>query len=262
MAAGWIAPAAQALGSVGGRPLQLDGGAAGGAAANLVGLLGSVAFAAALAAPISAGVYRAVLDPADKGFARLRLGPAEARLFGVWLAFAALVTCAFQSFPIAFGLRSQRGPWDDWTLLAAIGLWLLLLWAVFWLCVRLCLLAPLSFAEGRVRLGEAWRLTRGRFWGLAGCAALTMACMLLVFAVSDAVRAGPELASGASLGQSLIQPRTPASFRELWSLPAIARQAVDGVAASLSYAIGFAAFAAACRDLREGSPERQASVFD
>ena len=51
--------------------------------------------------------------------------------------------------------------------LAVIGL-------SMWVGVRLSLLSPQTFAEGRINVRESWVLTHGHFWGLLGMFVLNL----------------------------------------------------------------------------------------
>ena len=55
--------------------------------------------------------------------------------------------------------------------LAVIGL-------SMWVGVRLSLLSPQTFAEGRINVRESWVLTHGHFWGLLGMFVLNLLMVL------------------------------------------------------------------------------------
>jgi len=135
-------------------------------------------------------IYRAVLRPGQPGLAYYRLGRAE---FGMILLQLLLMLIFFGLEAVAFGgifgvANSELQPEAKVLVCGLIGLAAVLL-ALF-LLVRLSLAGPLLVAEGRLDLGRAWGLTRGRFWSLFGMG-------LLSFAVAIGV---------SSLGLAFLRP--------------------------------------------------------
>jgi hypothetical protein len=126
---------------------------------------------------LAAGVYRLMLRPEEPGFLHLRLGPAELRLLGVWALLGAALAAA--GFAAAFALGAASSVASAWV---AFPLALIAVVAVWLLVARLSLLQAVSFAEGRIRLGLAWRLTRGRTWALFGMSVIS-ACLLAMIGV-------------------------------------------------------------------------------
>jgi hypothetical protein len=135
-----------------------------------------------LIALLTGGVYRLVLRPQERGFAHLRLGADELRLaimHFLLFAIAIAMLVAFDLLLAALGGVDHLSPGLAW--LAGLVLFA----AMIWVGVRLSLATPMTFAERRVSLPDAWRLTRGRFWSLFGMIVLAgifyvMVCMLIV----------------------------------------------------------------------------------
>lgn len=123
-------------------------------------------------------VYRTVLTPEDKGFAHLKIGPDELRMFLVSLMVIVLFGLASGAYgavvvTIAGRAGSLRGLV---TFIGSVGGVALL----GWLAVRLALAGVMTFAEHHFRLGAAWRLTIGQFWRLLLTLALTILYAILV----------------------------------------------------------------------------------
>lgn len=126
-----------------------------------------------VAAPLSiamitvlpSAILRSILRPAESRHAYLRLGMDELRLFGLYLLIVVLivpVTTGLYQAAVVF-LGRYAGPLSGLVAgLGAIGGLLL----VIWLFVRLSLSGAVIFAERRLRIDHAWRMTHGNFWQL------------------------------------------------------------------------------------------------
>lgn len=141
---------------------------------------------------LSAAVFRATLEPRNRGLAYLRIGPRELwlllvnfvmRVLAVVLAIALGLVGLGLGFALNGVFESQH---VDWTLrgcsYVALGV---LLFAIFiGICVRFSLAAPMTFADSGFRLFESWGLTRRHGWKLFALGlllALVSAVMVLVF---------------------------------------------------------------------------------
>jgi len=123
---------------------------------------------------LTAAVFRATLEPRNRGLAYLRIGPRE-----LWLALLnfvmrilaviLLVALILIGVGLGFGLNAIfESQHVDWTArycsFAALGF---VMFAIFiGICVRFSLAAPMTFAESNFRLFESWRLTRRHSWKL------------------------------------------------------------------------------------------------
>jgi len=117
--------------------------------------------------------YRAVLRPGDGRFAFLRFGMDELRetLLAIVMivAFYALIVAGALVIGVGAAFLG-RGGTAGIVLAVLLGLILTIafLCLVIWLAVRLCLAFPLTLLRRRFVIGEAWRLSKGRFWTLFG----------------------------------------------------------------------------------------------
>jgi hypothetical protein len=116
-------------------------------------------------------IQRAVLRPEERGFASLRLGMDEVRafllvifylvLFYVGIIFVGIVMALFVGVSLSTG--SAATVWFM-IVIQFIALFCLLTWFY----VKLSLSFPLTLLRGRFVMGEAWTLSKGRFWTLFG----------------------------------------------------------------------------------------------
>ncbi len=131
-------------------------------------------------------IYRAVLRPARPGLAYLRLGGAELGLILlqiilmllVWIAEAVCIGVIVAVSASALQLMAK--------VLVGMLIGAALVALLLFLFVRLSLAGPVLVADGRLDLGKAWRLSRGRFWSLFGMGLLSL---LLAAAVSMVAQA-------------------------------------------------------------------------
>jgi hypothetical protein len=147
---------------------------------------------------IAAAIYRAVLEPRSSGFAYLRLGMDEVRLFLLRIVLfllsifflCLLIGSCIAVFAAAQAAPEGTAPWID---AAAI---LLALAAGAYVPVRLSFAGPMTFARKRIEVFGSWRRTRGRFWNL-----VLMILVIFVFSfVLTVVAQGLAKAAIAVLG--------------------------------------------------------------
>lgn len=125
---------------------------------------------------LTAGIYRLVLRPGERGLAHLRFGRDELRLTAVnLLLFAIGVICLATVELVGELVTAQMGP--------AVGLLAALVVAgpVIWVGVRLSMATPMTFALHRIAIGPSWELTRGRFWPLLGMILLALIFYFMVW---------------------------------------------------------------------------------
>jgi hypothetical protein len=142
-------------------------------------------------AMIQGAVFRSILFPDDRGFFSLRLGGREMALvllnilivlcvMVVYLVSAIILIVVFSA---ASAIHSD-GPWGG---VLAVLFCIVYALGLMWFLLRFSMAAPMTFAEGRVRLFSSWTLTKGHGWTLFGLAWL----LVLVFI-------------GVSIGYSII----------------------------------------------------------
>jgi hypothetical protein len=158
---------------------------------------------------VYSAVYRAVLEPGKAAFGYLRLGKQELWVGLTLVAFYALFILTGVVAVVVVGVVAGAvGGGASWggglaVFLAICGAAALLIWV----CLRLSLALPMTFAQGRFRLLESWDLTKGLGWKLFGVA-LALACiiialefvlLLVAFSIAGAVGAGQAQAFQAFL---------------------------------------------------------------
>jgi len=120
---------------------------------------------------IFAAVFRAVFWPEQRSFAYLRLGRDEFLLIVlmILLSIAAFVATLVATLigALLVGVIAAAGSTGAATALGVV-LAVVLGCVAIWLEVRLSLAFPLTVLRNRITIGEAWRLTQGRFWRLFG----------------------------------------------------------------------------------------------
>ena len=207
-------------------------------------------------------IYRAVLRPEEKGFARLMLGGDELRLLGFLVLFvlfmfgvSIVIGIAGVLVMLVVTLALQKSA-------AAVGLslalfYLLYLIAYIWVLVRMSLAAPMTFVQQRLCFFESFKLTKGRFWPLFGCYVLAVIFVILILIVDGAVTSVVAIgASGGSLARAaggLFRPdysSSAALFTPLFLL----RLVIGGAFGAVMSAVMIAAPAAAYREISASAP--------
>ena len=164
---------------------------------------GSVAFLAeigvfALIMVLLSATQRAVLRPNERGFAYLRIGGDELRLIGLgiflmiclWIGMflAMLALMIVLGIVLAISLAIHAAP--GFAALLFLVANCALMGAIIYAQVRLSLAFPLTFLRRTFVVGEAWRLSKGRFWTLFGAyfaialIYMTLASVLIGFALA------------------------------------------------------------------------------
>ena len=112
---------------------------------------------------------RAVLRPEQSGFAYMRLGLDELKMFAlgfvmVIIFYVFLLVIMLIAVLVASAITVATGPAG--AVLSAILMICVLLAAIFWFQVRVSLMFPMTLLTGNIAIGEGWRLSRGHFWTL------------------------------------------------------------------------------------------------
>lgn len=154
-------------------------------------------------AMLSGAVFRAVLEPKNRGLAYLRLGKRElwlallilaAGILLVLLMFALVGVTAAVCIAIVAALKAANVA-AVWSGLAVAVCVVAATVAFIHVCLRFSLAGPMTFAAGEFRLFESWSLTKGQTLKLFGLGlvlvvlvmALTMIVEALIFAVGFGV---------------------------------------------------------------------------
>jgi hypothetical protein len=210
----------------------------------------------AVAMTLFAAAQRAVLQPEAGGFAYLRLGMDELRLFGlafalVILFYIALLVAALV-IAIVVALGALIGGAGAAIALAAIGI-LALLGASIWVQVRLSLAFPLTVMRKKIVVGEAWQATRGRFWTLFLAFFAIFLILLVLWIAAALVVSGPyfaDLANGGFTPENLQRAGERQMARQFGAPTAMAALGwlLSAVAGSLSIALFGGALATGARE--------------
>uniref|UniRef100_UPI0035CBECE8 hypothetical protein n=1 Tax=uncultured Sphingomonas sp. TaxID=158754 RepID=UPI0035CBECE8 len=147
---------------------------------------------------------RAAVRPAENGFAYLRIGMDELRMLavavilavGLFLLYIVLVMItALIGAVVGFMARDAIVPITVLLVCAVLG-------ALIFVQVRFSLAFALTVLRGKIIIGEAWTLSRGRFWTLFG-AYFVLGLIVFVSAMAIfTISAGPYLAEIGKAGLS------------------------------------------------------------
>jgi hypothetical protein len=179
------------------------------AAVGLIQLLQWAAYIVS-GAVVYAAVYRAILRPDERGFARMRLGQDELYvglvtvILVVLLILLLMVGTIVLMIPIGIGFAIAGAAGGANILAVLVGLLALAaMVGVALLYSRFGMALPMTFAERRIRVFEAWTLTKGYSGQLLLMAFLQMliiiglyiAAMLAIFAAAAGSFIGVDPAS-------------------------------------------------------------------
>ncbi|CAN5274679.1 hypothetical protein BH10PSE1_BH10PSE1_05050 [soil metagenome] len=181
-------------------------------------------------------IYRAMTTEGGDRFGFVRLGRDELRALGVLgilliLVIGIGVIGAFlRDLVSMLGLSVIGGG----VMVAAIG-------AILYVSVRLVLLAPASFATGRIDLAASWRSTHRLFWPLLGLAIMAGVMGIMVNLLLSIIAMPLSEAAGGFVG---ISPITVVAGLGLLVL--------NGAAMAMGITIVSAPFMAAYREMTRG----------
>ena len=225
---------------------------------NLIYLVGGTGVKAVLAA----AVFRAVLEPGQKGFAYLKLGAQE-----LWLALVSLVmgilaymACMAAMIVVAIcaaiayfaGVQSGQAAGIGASILVAVVLGLAAAGLLVWAMLRLSMAGPMSFSERKFLLFESWTFTQGQAWPLLGMTLLLGLIIVALELVLYAVFGVGLFAFGLRLVPQMqgLAHQPPEAWLRLFG-PYIATFAVIGsLLSGPAMALVFAPWATAYRDLK------------
>lgn len=202
-------------------------------------------------AVISTAVARSVMRPDDRKFGYLRLSKDELRVLGASLIVALIMfAVSFVGFMavslLAAGAMAVPALW-----LAVVLLALAVLGAMAWLSVRLSLVVPATFAEGRIAVKWAFAMTAKKvFWPLLGMAVIAWLMAMLVGLLGSAVAAPFSLmVGGAERMIGMEGANVPSLLRALGPMLAVSL-VVNALMTAAQVVVMYAPFSAAYLQLK------------
>jgi hypothetical protein len=158
-----------------------------------------------------AAAQRAILKPEQRSFFYLRLGMDELRLLALSIIFLVAYYIAIMALTVIVGLligivASATGSGGVAAILGVLLFVAMIAFTAFYY-VRFGLAFPLTLMREKIVIGEAWRITRGRFWAL-------FAASLVVFVIIAALLiAITSVTSGAYFAEVVRNAGNPAAVQ-------------------------------------------------
>ncbi len=205
-------------------------------------------------AVISTAIARSVIRPEDRKFGYMRLGKDELRVLGASLIVALIMfAVSFVGFMLV-SLVAALAVAAPALWLAVVLLSLAVLAVVIWLSVRLSLVVPATFAEGRIAVKPAFAMTSKKvFWPLLGMAVIASVMAMLVGLLGSAVAAPLSLmVGGAERMVGMEGASVPSLLSALGPMLAVSL-VVNAVMTAAQIVIMYAPFSAAYLQLK-GAP--------
>lgn len=156
-------------------------------------------------AVLCAGIFRAVLVPADASWAYLRLGAREMWLTLLFVVEQVLLMIVVFVVALVIAVLAAVAGFSGGEngMMAAVGTAFVgaavAIVVLLWVALRLSMAAPMTFVDNQFRLFESWSLTKGQGWRLLGVALLVVVFVIGVEILIGAVLLGTLFAAGGSL---------------------------------------------------------------
>lgn len=155
-------------------------------------------------AVLSSAVYRAILQPEQTGFGRIRFGADEIRMMGLIVILFLLLVSTLAALRMADSVGATLAVTGG-VVGAVLGnlLRLAALAAIMAFWTRLSLAGPITFVSREIHVFRSWNLTKGHFWRLAAVYGLAICLALVVMLLALVIFAAAALAFAASSGVPL-----------------------------------------------------------
>lgn len=203
---------------------------------------------------ISTAIARSVIRPDERKFGYLRVGKDELRVLGASLIVSLIMFgVTFAGFMIVtVAMAGAMALPALWLVVVLLSLAVIALLA--WLSVRLSLVVPSTFAEGRIVLKPAFAMTGKKvFWPLLGMAIIAGVMAMLVGLLGSAVAAPLSLMVGGNERLIAMEGASvPSLLSALGPMLAVSL-VVQAVLSAAQVAIMYAPFSAAYLQLK-GAP--------
>ena len=203
---------------------------------------------------ISTAIVRSVIRPDERKFGYLRVGKDELRVLGASLIVSLIMFgVTFAGFMIVtVAMAGAMALPALWLVVVLLSLGVIALLA--WLSVRLSLVVPSTFAEGRIVLKPAFAMTGKKvFWPLLGMAIIAGVMAMLVGLLGSAVAAPLSLMVGGNERLIAMEGASvPSLLSALGPMLAVSL-VVQAVLSAAQVAIMYAPFSAAYLQLK-GAP--------
>lgn len=203
---------------------------------------------------ISTAIVRSVIRPDERKFGYLRVGKDELRVLGASLIVSLIMFgVTFAGFMIVtVAMAGAMALPALWLVVVLLLLGVIALLA--WLSVRLSLVVPSTFAEGRIVLKPAFAMTGKKvFWPLLGMAIIAGVMAMLVGLLGSAVAAPLSLMVGGNERLIAMEGASvPSLLSALGPMLAVSL-VVQAVLSAAQVAIMYAPFSAAYLQLK-GAP--------
>lgn len=217
----------------------------------------------AAVAVLYSAVFRAVLQPEDRGFGYVRFSRQELWL-GLVLMIATvllIIVIFLLMMPILFiGIFSavtvsEGGEPSAPTVAVVLALAAAAFWLIAWLAIRLSLAYPMTFVERKFLFFEAWPLTKGHAWKIflvmLAVVLIVFAAEMVLFAVVGIGVVATIFAGGEGLRQTFEQPQSDwLGWVAFW---VVAGCVALSIFAAAAYAVMIAPLASIYRQLTAGA---------
>jgi len=153
---------------------------------------------------LTSAIYRAILQPEQGGFGRIRLGADEIRMMGLIVVLFLLLVSSLFALRMVDSLSALLAA-SGGVVSAVVGnlmrLAAFLAIVAFW--IRLSLAGPITYVSREIHVFRSWTLTKAHFWRLAAAYGLAIGSALVVMLLALVIFAAAALGFAAASGVPL-----------------------------------------------------------